>query len=227
MTYEEQVHRLGRATAAIAVLLLFMPPLVISIYYDIFPPFRNVMVGLATVSMVYLPIAVAEFLTFTPMLGSSASYLVFVTGNLSNLKIPCALTCIENADVKPQSPEAEVVATIAVAVSSLVTTAIIILGLIALVPLTPVLESEMLQPAFQQIIPALFGALGAYWILKEWRLAIIPIGVILLIFLTVSIPAGSEGALIPVMGLISVLGARQMYKRGWLGKDDEKEEEAV
>ena len=216
MTYQDKVHRLGRTTAAVALVLLFMPPLFISLYYDIFPPVKNLLIGIGTVSMVYLPIAIAEFMTFTPMLGSSASYLVFVTGNLSNLKIPCALTCIENADVKPQSEEAEVIATIAVAVSSLVTTLIIIIGLIALVPLTPVLESDVLQPAFTQIIPALFGALGAYWIFKQWKLAVVPVTLILLIFIIFTIPDGVEGLFIPVMGLLSVLSARQMYKKGWI-----------
>ncbi len=216
MTYQDKVHRLGRTTAAVALVLLFLPPLFISLYYNIFPPVKNLLIGIGTVSMVYLPIAIAEFMTFTPMLGSSASYLVFVTGNLSNLKIPCALTCIENADVKPQSEEAEVIATIAVAVSSLVTTLIIIIGLIALVPLTPVLESDVLQPAFTQIIPALFGALGAYWIFKQWKLAVVPVTLILLIFIIFTIPDGVEGLFIPVMGLLSVLSARQMYKKGWI-----------
>ena len=216
MTYQDKVHRLGRTTAAVALVLLFLPPLFISLYYNIFPPVKNLLIGIGTVSMVYLPIAIAEFMTFTPMLGSSASYLVFVTGNLSNLKIPCALTCIENADVKPQSEEAEVIATIAVAVSSLVTTLIIIIGLIALVPLTPVLESDVLQPAFTQIIPALFGALGAYWIFKQWKLAVVPVTLILLIFIIFTIPDGVEGLFILVMGLLSVLSARQMYKKGWI-----------
>lgn len=216
MTYQDKVHRLGRTTAATALFLLFLPPLIISLYYDIFPPIKNLLIGIGTVSMVYLPIAIAEFMTFTPMLGSSASYLVFVTGNLSNLKIPCALTCIENAEVKAQSDEAEVIATIAVAVSSLVTTGIIIIGLIALVPLTPILESEVLAPAFSQIVPALFGALGAYWVFKQWKLAVVPVGIILFVFMVFNIPDGVEGIFIPVMGGISVLSARQIYNRGWL-----------
>lgn len=216
MTYQDKVHRLGRTTAATALILLFLPPLVISLYYDIFPPMKNLLLGIGTVSMVYLPIAIAEFMTFTPMLGSSASYLVFVTGNLSNLKIPCALTCIENANVQPQSDEAEVIATIAVAVSSLVTTLIIIIGLIALVPLTPILEAEVLQPAFTQIVPALFGALGAYWVFKQWKLAIVPLGLILFIFIFFNVPDGVEGIFIPVMGGLSVLAARKMYNKGWI-----------
>lgn len=216
MTYQDRVHRMGRLTAAIALILLFMPPLIISIHYQIFPPISKMLVGIATVCAVYLPIAVAEFLTYTPMLGSSASYLVFVTGNLSNLKIPCALTCIENAGVKPQTEEAEIVATIAVAVSSLVTVAILVVGMLAMVPLRPVLENPILAPAFEQILPALFGALGGYWILKQWKLAFVPILVVVILFFLLPFLIGYAGALIPVMGGISVIAARIMYKHQFI-----------
>lgn len=218
MTYQDKVHRVGRLTAGIVLFLIFLVPTVISLYYQIFPPMQNLLVGVGMICMIYLPIAVAEFMTYTPMLGSSASYLVFVTGNLSNLKIPCALTCIDNAEVKPQTEEAEVIATIAVAVSSIVTTAIVFIGMLAIVPLQPVLESPMLQPAFEQIIPALFGAMGGFWILKNWKLAIVPILIVIAIFMIFSIPASYHGLLIPVMGALSVLSARVMYKKGFVKK---------
>ena len=162
MTYQDKVHKMGRLTASIVLALILLVPLIISLTYNIFPPMKNLFLGALTVCAVYLPIGVAEFATYTPMIGSSASYLVFVTGNLSNLKIPCALTCIDNAGVKPQSEEAEIIATIAVAVSSIVTTAIVFIGMIMMVPLTPVLEAEILSPAFEQIIPALFGAMAPF-----------------------------------------------------------------
>ncbi len=219
MTYEDKIHRIGRITTGLALALLFLPPTVISLWFDIFPPVKNLLIGIGTVCMVYIPIAVAEFLTYTPMLGSSASYLVFVTGNLTNLKIPCALTAMENAGVKAQSDEGEVIATIAVAVSSIVTTLIVFLGMILMVPLQPILEAESLQPAFAQILPALFGGLAGYWIIKKWKLAIVPITLIVLIFLTLPIPTNVDGALIPVMGLLSVLSARLLYKKGFF---DEK-----
>lgn len=220
MTYEDKVHRIGRLTASIALGLLFLPPIVVSIYFQIFPPFTKLLIGLGTVCMVYIPIAVAEFLTYTPMLGSSASYLVFVTGNLTNLKIPCALTAIEITGVKPQSEEAEVVATIAVAISSLVTTVIVFIGMLLLVPLQPILEADVLQPAFTQITAALFGALGGYWILKQWKLAVVPIVIVVLLFVLLPIPQDAIGVLIPVMGLISVMTAKLIYKKGWLTSMD-------
>jgi len=222
-SYQDYIHKVGRTTGIIVLIMIVSVPLIMSVFYQIFPPVKNLLYGVGMVCMVYLPISIAEFMAYTPMLGSNASYLVFVTGNLTNLKIPCALTCMENAGVKPQTDEGEVIAAIAVAVASIVTTLIIFIGMIASVPLKPILESPELAPAFKYIIPSLFGALGAYWIQKQWKLAIVPITVIVLIFALVPIPDGVEGVFIPVMGLVSVLAAKQLYKRGWITQFNEKE----
>ncbi len=211
---DKSMHTLGRITNIIAIILIFAPPIFVSIYYNVFPPLKNLFMGIGMVSAVYLPIAVAEFITFTPMVGTDAAYLVFVTGNLSNLKIPCALTCIENSGYKQGSEEATVISTIAIAVSSIVTTIIIAISLLLLVPLTPVLSSEVLKPAFAQIIPALFGALAVYWLIKSFKLALIPLITVISLFAFIKIPVGVEGALIPVIGLISVVGAKILYKKG-------------
>lgn len=216
LTYYNKIHRLGKISGIIVLLMIISIPLIVCIHFDIFPPLNKLAIGLAMVCAIYIPISIAEFLTYTPMLGSNASYLVFVTGNLTNLKIPCAITCMENVGVKPQTEEGEVIAGIAVAVSSIVTVIIVLIGMLAIVPLEPILSSPELEPAFANILPALFGGLAAYWIGKQWKLAIVPIGVVILIFLIFSIPASAQGVLIPVMGLISVFSAKMMYKKGFI-----------
>ena len=215
--YDRGIHRFGRIYNSVVVLLLLAVPYAVSLYFDIFPPVNSLLKGLGMVAMVYVPIAIAEYLTYVPMLGSNASYLVFVTGNLTNLKIPCAMMSMESAGVKPQTDEGEVVAGLSVATSSIVTLCIVFVGMLLIVPLTPVLQSPALKPAFEHLMPALFGALGAYWVQKQWKLAVVPIVLVVLIFLLIDVPAGVEGALIPVMGLISVLAARLMYKKGFVG----------
>lgn len=216
LPYAERIHRFGRYFDALIILLLLAVPLVISLWFDIFPPVSNLMRGLIMVGMIYVPVATAEYLTYAPMLGSNATYLVFVTGNLTNLRIPCAMMSMETAGVKPQTDEGEVVAGLSVASSSIVTLAIVFIGMLLIAPLSPFLQSPELAPAFEHLMPALFGALGAYWVQKQWKLAVVPITLVVLVFLMINIPAGSEGALIPVMGLVSVLSARFMYKKGLL-----------
>lgn len=216
MNYYDKMHRTGRIWTSVVLLMILSVPLIFSLYFDVFPPFKNLMLGFLTIAMVYVPVSLAEFLTYTPMLGANASYLVFVTGNLTNLKIPCALMAMELTDVKPQTDEGEVIAGIAVAVSSLVTATIILIGMVLLIPMQPILESPTLAPAFENVLPALFGALAAFFISKQWKLAVVPLGLVIIVFLLVDIPTGYEGAMIPFLGIISVLSARLMYIKGFI-----------
>jgi hypothetical protein len=172
--------------------------------------------------MFYFPIAVAEFFTYAPMLGTGGSFLVFTTGNVTNLKIPCAITCMENAGVKPGTDEGEVFSTIAIASSSIITTLIIFIGMLAIIPLQPILSAEVLQPAFNNILPALFGGLGAYWIQKQWKLAIVPIALVAILFNLIPGLLPYSGALIPVMGVISIISARIMYNKNFIRRFNEK-----
>jgi hypothetical protein len=147
------------------------------------------------------------------MLGSGGSYLAFISGNLTNLKIPCASMCMDAAGVKPSTKEGDIISTISIAASTIVTEVIIIIGVIAIVPLTPILNSKTLAPAFQNILPALFGALGVYWIAKQWKLAVVPLVTAIVISYFVNVPIA---ILIPVCGLVSIAAARYMYKKDWV-----------
>jgi hypothetical protein len=165
----------------------------------------------------YWAVGVIETITYIPMLGAGGSYLSFVTGNISNLKLPCALNALENAEVKSQSEEGEIISTIAIAVSSIVTTLIIILGVILIVPLTPILSSEVLKPAFDQMLPALFGGLGVVFVSRNLKLAIAPVMLMLILFVFVpALNAGTVGIMVPVGVLFTIAYARIIYKKGWL-----------
>ncbi|MDD2375519.1 MAG: hypothetical protein PHD23_09220, partial [Eubacteriales bacterium] len=141
--------------------------------------------------------------------------LAFITGNLTNLKIPCAINALEQAHVESGSEEADILSTLSVAASSLTTNIIIILGVLLLIPLTPILQSPVLAPAFANVIPALFGALGYMFISRNWKLAVLPLIFIIVLFilLPVSIASSISGGLIPVTVLITIAGARFLYKK--------------
>ena len=147
------------------------------------------------------------------MLGTAGSYLGFVTGNLTNLKVPCALNAMENAKVKPGSEEGEIVSTIAIATSSIVTTLIIAAGVFLLAQLAPILNSPGLKPAFDNILPALFGGLAVVYVSKNWKISIAPLVFMVILFLLVPSLASSVGVLVPVGALISIGAARILYKK--------------
>lgn len=150
------------------------------------------------------------------MLGTGGTYLAFVTGNLTSLKAPSALNAMENADVKPGTEEGEVISTLAIATCSIVTTLVLVLGVCGLTLIAPILNSPVLVPAFDNILPALFGGLAVVYVSKNWKLAISPLIFMVLLFLAVPSLAGSVGVLVPVGVLIALAAARIMYKKGWV-----------
>jgi hypothetical protein len=220
LSYMDSVYKYGRIWNLSVMVLLFLFPLSVWLIFDAAPDWHGLLLGLLATAPMYWAVAVVETFTYIPMLGAGGSYLSFVTGNISNLKLPVALNALEQAGVKVSSEEGEVVSTVAIAVSSIVTTAIIIVGVILITPLTPILNAPVLAPAFGQIIPALFGGLGVVFVSKNWKIAVAPIVLMLGLFIFVpAINAGMVGIMVPI-GVLFTLGvSRFMYKKGML---DEK-----
>lgn len=214
--YRESMHFYGRIWMLSALLLLLCVPASICVYYNAWPALRDVLIGLLGVAPVFWTVAIIEVVTYFPMLGTGGSYLGFVTGNLTNLKVPCALNALELSHADASSEEGEVVSTIAIATSSLVTTLIIALGVLLLVPLRPILESEWLAPAFANIVPSLFGGLAVVYISKNPKIAIAPVLFMLVLFIAVPSLASSVGIFVPVGALIAIAASRIMYKKGLL-----------
>jgi hypothetical protein len=215
ISYMDSVHRDGRIWNLSMMVILMMFPVVVGLIFKAVPNWEAVGYGLLATAPMYWAVGVVETVTFIPMLGAGGSYLSFVTGNISNLKLPCALNALESADVKAQSEEGEIISTIAIAVSSIVTTVIIILGVILIIPLRPIFENEALKPAFDQLLPALFGALGVVFVSKNWKIAIAPIVLMLVLFIFVpAINTSTVGIMVPVGVIFTLAVSRILYKRG-------------
>lgn len=216
-SYFDRVHSWGRISTVTALCVLLMFPVAICLYLDVFPPIEGVLKGLLKLIPTYWTVAVVEVLVYTPMLGAGGTYLSFVTGNIANLKLPCAISAMEGADVKANSEEGEVISTIAIATSSIVTTIVLAIGIIAFAPfLQSFTESPLLKPAFAQVLPALFGALGAGYFIKHWKISFFPI--LVMIAVLVFAPTMGASTLLFVGIVASVGGALFMYNKGMLDK---------
>ena len=210
LNYLESVHRDGKIWGIIICVLIFAFPLAVSLIFGAVPQWKPLAQGLFATLPMYWAVGLVEIFTYVPMLGAGGTYLSFVTGNISNLKLPCAVDAMERAEVKPSSEEGEIISTIAIAVSSIVTTIIIILGVILIVP--PVLE-----PAFDLILPALFGGLAVVFISKNAKLSVAPIILMLALFIFVpQLNKGTVGIMVPVGVIFTIITARIMYKKGML-----------
>lgn len=216
-TYLESVHRAGRVWGVIVGAALILFPLLLSILFKSLPNWEVLAKGLLATAPMYWAVGIVEIFTYVPMLGAGGTYLSFVTGNISNLKLPCAIDAMERAGVKASDEEGEVISTIAIAVSSIVTTLIIIIGVLCIVPLTPILESPLLVPAFDMILPALFGGLAVVFISKNAKLAIAPVTLMLILFIAIpALNASTVGIMVPVGVIVTVITARILYKKGVL-----------
>lgn len=211
--YEQKIHTWGRVSLVLAILMFIAYPLFASLYYKVQPDYGLVLQGLLAVAPVYWAVGAIEAFTFGPMLGSGGAYLGFVTGNLTAMKVPAALRAMQIAGVEPNSEKGEVISTIAIAASSIVTTLILVIGMLLLNTLRPVLESPALAPAFANVLPALFGGLGVVFLSKNWRIALTPMVLMLILFLIKPSMSSAISLLIPFSAAITMVVARVLYKR--------------
>jgi len=217
LSYMDSVHRDGRIWNLSVMVILILFPVAVCVVFGTMPDWNGFLMGLISTAPMYWAVGVVETITYVPMLGAGGSYLSFVTGNISNLKLPVALNALDQAKVKINSEEGEVVSTIAIAVSSIVTTLIIILGVLLITPLTPILNAPVLEPAFAQILPALFGGLGVVFVSKNWKIAVAPIALMLVLFITIpALNAGTVGIMVPVSVIFTLIVSRVLYKKNLL-----------
>lgn len=208
--YNDVNHLYGRIFLAIAILIIVAIPFIMWIALDAAPDFGIILTSMLSL-IVFVVGGFIEVVTYAPMLGTTGTYLGFFTGNLVNLKVPCAVNARELAGVEHGSKEGEIVSTISVATSTIVTTVIIALGVILLVPLTPVLENPVLTPAFDMAFTALFGALAYKYFVKDPDL--VPIPLVLALLLQGTLNLGTS-VLIPVCSIVSILFAYWLFKKG-------------
>ena len=214
--FNQQLHMLGRITLGVAIVLLIGAPLVMGLIYGVMPDMSGFLKGIIKVGIIYIPVAIVEFLVYAPMLGTGGSYLTFLTGNVTNLKIPCAMNSRDIAKTEVGTVENEIISTISISVSALVTMLVIFVGVLLLVPLTPVLQNPVLTPAFDTVVPALFGALGLKYFIKSLKIAFIPL--LTMTLLCVIVPAAipqTSLLLIPAGGMALGIGYL-LYRKNML-----------
>lgn len=228
-SFQTWSHKWGRVGTVIALIYMIALPFIVLAYYDSIPPLEAVFnLGTLSILLIYIPVGISEALSYTPILGSSA-YLTFITGNIMNLKLPCAVNAMKLANKEPNTPEGEAIASVGVAVSSIMT--IIILAFAALLStwISPVFELPAVKTASGYIIPALFGslALGLFSssnagnkVVKNGIMGVVPVLIIVSV-LSIFVRVTSGGSLFGMVGFlilfmlpIALISSRIMWKKG-------------
>lgn len=228
--FQKWAHSWGRLGTVVALVYMMVLPFVICLVYDCMPKFSDV-INASTIGilLIYIPVGFSEALSYIPVLGSS-SYLGFITGNIMNLKFPCAVNGMKVADVEQNTPEGDAVATVAIAVSSIV--AVVILAVAALLSsfIRPVFETPAMNTAKDYVIPALFGSmtLGLFAnssnsgkVVKGAMKGVIPVLIIVSVVSVLARLVGAGGSLLGLVGIlivcmlpIGILSSYIMWKKG-------------
>ena len=212
--YNERTHLFGRVACIITLVMLLGAPFVMGLYLGAMPDLGAVARGFLACGLVWTVSCVAEYLVYTPMLGAGGSYLAFITGNLINMKIPCAMNARDMVDAKTGTPENEIISTLSIATSSLVTILVLAGGVVALIPLQPILQAPALQPAFNNVVPALFGAMAYKYYRGNMKIAVLPLLLMALLFILVPSLTGSTSFMVLPSGAIAIGVAFLLYKKG-------------
>lgn len=228
-SFQAWSHKWGRIGTVIALIYMIALPFIVLAYYDSIPSFDSVFnVGTISILMIYIPVGISEALSYTPILGSSA-YLTFITGNIMNLKLPCAVNAMKIANKEPNTPEGEAVASVGVAVCSIMTIVILALATLLSTWISPVFELPAVKTASNYIIPALFGslALGLFSssnagnkVVKNGIMGVLPVLVIISV-ISIFVRVTSGGSLFGMVGFlilfmlpVALISSRIMWKKG-------------
>lgn len=212
-----QMHTIGRIFTWFALGLICLVPILYCVAEGVTPDWS--VLGKSVPFMAgYWAIGLIEAISYAPLLGTGGQYLSFITGNIANLKLPCSLNAQNIAKVKQGSEEQEIVSTISIAVSSIVTTVIIVIGLIPLA----IFQSEIveaLMPLSPYVIPSVFGGLTMALMAKYYKIAIIPFIVCILICVIGNLigfgsTVNNQSTMVIVGMVVSIIATLILYKLG-------------
>lgn len=214
LAYNKKVHTLGRITSAMLLIMMIGIPVLFMVILKLEIEWGPIMTASLAVLSFMAPATVVEFLSYAPILGAGGQYLAFITGNIMNMKLPAAVSSIKLAGYEEGTEEADAISTVAIGISSLVTMAVLIVGLIIGAALLPFLQHPVLAPAFDNLMPAILGALVFPVIAKNVKGAVGPVvvGVVLILAMGKAWFSKMNTILIPVFIVVAIIWSYLLYK---------------
>ena len=211
--YNVRTHRIGRLVCALCVIMFLGAPFLMGAVLGGMPDMGAFGRAMLAVGPVWIISSIAEYLIYTPMLGAGGGYLAFITGNLINMKIPCAINARDMVGAKSGTPENEIISTLSIATSSLVTILVLAVGVVLLLPLQPLLQNPALQPAFDNVVPALFGAMAYKYFRGNLKVAALPLLAMCILFIFVPSLSSATSFMILPAGGIAIAIAFMLHKK--------------
>lgn len=237
-SFQSWSHSWGRIGTLIALIYMIALPFIVLSYYGCMPKMGDVFnPSTLSILLIYIPVGISEALSYTPILGS-ASYLTFITGNIMNLKLPCAINAMKLTNKEANTPAGEAISSVAVSVCSIMTIIILALAALLSTSISPIFEIPEVQTASNYLVPALFGSLtlglfansnSGKKVVKNGIAGVLPVlAIVSVLAIVVRVTSGNSlfgmvGLLILIMLPIAILSSYIMWKKGIIKVVDKEE----
>lgn len=179
--WNKPVIRIGAITVFLGAIFAFLPSLYLWVRYGVFPPLPMALKAWGLVAAAFGAFYIVEPISYYATLGLSGTYLSFLSGNIANLRLPCAAMAQEVTEAKSGTPEAEIVATLGITgsiITNLIGVTLAAFIGAALIRIFP----PVIANAFKvYTVPAIFGAVFGQFTLRYPKVAVFGIGIPLLL----------------------------------------------
>lgn len=182
--YIPMMRKLGKGIGFLGIACSLLPALVLGIGYGIWPDFAALIPAFISTASVFGVFWFLEPIIFYPILGEVGTYMAFLSGNINNMRIPCASMAQVSAEVEPGTPQGSIIATLGMGTSIIINIAVLTLGVILGSGVLSMLPADVVN-ALNYILPALFGALFMQYAFAKRTLSAVMIATTLVLCTTV------------------------------------------
>ena len=170
--YMPKINRIGKLTGYLGVLVAFTPALVLAVVYGIVPKPAALLTAFISGASAFGVLWFVEPISYFPVVGPAGTYMAFLSGNISNMRIPCASMAQVAAEVEPGTEKGSIIATLGMAVSIIINVSVLTIGAILGSSLLAMLPDSV-KAALNYLLPALFGALFVQFGMKMIKHSVI------------------------------------------------------
>ncbi|MCC8164232.1 MAG: hypothetical protein LIO86_13980 [Lachnospiraceae bacterium] len=183
--YMPQMNRIGKITGLLGVILCFCPAVALALVYGLLPQPAALLTAFIAGAASFGALWFVEPISYYPVLGTVRTYMAFLSGNISNMRVPCASMAQAAAEVEPGSEKASVIATLGMAVSIVINISVLTIGVILGSSVLSMLPATVTN-ALNYLLPSLFGALLVQFAMKKVKLGVVVLAFGILIYLAIN-----------------------------------------
>lgn len=169
--YLAGANKIGKLTGALGVLLSFCPAICLAVVFGLLPDWAALAGAFVSAASAFAVLWFVEPISYFPVLGPVGTYMAFLSGNISNMRVPCASMAQVSAGVEPGTEKGSVVATIGMAVSVIINVSVLTIGVILGSSILSMLPASV-TAALNYLLPALFGALFMQFAVSQKKLGV-------------------------------------------------------